>query len=60
YSSGKDMNLLLTGKVAYEDAALIEKLQEKGLAEKNKYFTQSFNENRNTNDKLEFLLSNLR
>ena len=60
YSADKDMGLLLTGKVALEDAELIKKLQEKGLAEKNKYFTQSFNENRNTNDKLEFLLSNLK
>lgn len=60
YAAGKDMNLLLTGKVSIEDAPLIQHLQEKGLAVKNKYFTQSFNENKNTNEKLIFLLSNLK
>ncbi|NJY64204.1 DUF1704 domain-containing protein [Salinimicrobium sp. CDJ15-81-2] len=60
YTSGKDLNLLLTGKVAVEDADLIEKLQQKGLAEKNAFFTHSFSENKNTNDKLDFLLSNLK
>ncbi len=60
HAAGKDMNLLLTGKVSIEDAPLIQHLQEKGLAVKNKHFTQSFNENRNTNEKLVFLLSNLK
>lgn len=60
YSAGKDMSLLLTGKVALEDAGLIKKLQEKELAKENTYFTNSFRENKNTNDKLEFLLSNLK
>ncbi|MDX1604313.1 MAG: DUF1704 domain-containing protein, partial [Salinimicrobium sediminis] len=60
YTSGKDLNLLLTGKVAVEDADLIESLQQKGLAEKNAFFTHSFRENKNTNDKLDFLLSNLK
>ncbi len=50
------MGLLLTGKVALEDAALIEELQRNGLAEKNTVFSShSFEENKNTNDKLEFL-----
>jgi uncharacterized protein (TIGR02421 family) len=60
YSEGKDMGILLTGKVAIEDAALIKKLQEKGLAEKNRFYTHSFHENKNTNEKLLFLLSNLK
>ena len=60
YSAGKDMGILLTGKVALEDVDLIKNLQEKGLAKTNTYFTHAFRENRNTNDKLEFLLSNLK
>ncbi len=60
FSSGKDLHLLLTGKISIDDASLIHKLQEQGLAEKNAYFTQSFSENKNTNEKLEFMLSNLK
>lgn len=60
YSSGKEMGILLTGKVGIEDAVLIKHLQEKGLAEKNRFYTHSFRENKNTNDKLEFMLSNLK
>ena len=60
YSSGNDMGVLLTGKVGLEDADLIKNLQEKGLAEKNKFYTHSFHENKNTNEKLEFMLSNLK
>lgn len=60
YSAGKNMGVLLTGKVSIEDADLIQILQEKELAEKNRFYTHSFHENKNTNDKLEFLLSNLK
>ncbi len=60
YSAGKNMGLLLTGKVSIEDVDLIQKLQEKGLAEKNKFHTHSFHQNKNTNEKLLFMLSNLK
>lgn len=60
YSAGKELGILLTGKVALEDADLVKSLQEKGLAKENTYFTHAFRENKNTNDKLEFLLSNLK
>lgn len=60
YSQGHDMNLLLTGKVSIDDISIIKKLKELGLAENNKYYTKSFKKNSNTNDKLEFLLSNLK
>ena len=60
YSEGKDMGKLLTGKVAIEEVVLIQKLQELGLAEKNKFHTHSFHKNKNTNEKLLFLLSNLK
>lgn len=60
FSAGKDIGVLLTGKVALEEVELIKSLQQKGLAKKNTYFTHAFKENKNTNDKLEFLLSNLK
>lgn len=60
YSSGKDLGVLLTGKVAMEDDILIKNLQKKGLAVENKFFTDAFQENKNTNEKLVFLLSNLK
>jgi hypothetical protein len=60
HAAGKNMGILLTGKVSIENADLIKDLQDKGLAEKNKFYTHSFHENKNTNDKLEFLLSNLK
>lgn len=60
FSKGKDLRLLLSGKVSMENTALIEKMKENGLATENKYFTKAFLKNKNTNDKLEFLLSNLK
>lgn len=60
YSQGKDMNLLLTGKVSIDDTSLLKKLQGMRLAVENKHFTQAFRQNKNTNDKLDFLLSNLK
>ena len=59
YSAGKDMGVLLTGKVSLEDVALIQKLQALGLAEKIRYYSKSFYKNNNTNEKLVFMLSNL-
>ena len=60
HSTGKDLETLLTGKVSIENENLIKKMQKMGLAKKNKYYTHSFRKNNNTNDKLEFLLSNLK
>lgn len=60
YSSGKDMSTLLAGKVSIDDEPLIKKLQKKGLAKENKFYTDSFRENKNTNEKLVFMLSNLK
>lgn len=60
YSAGKDLGVLLTGKVAMEDESLIRKLRTKGLAVENRFFTDAFQENKNTNEKLVFLLSNLK
>lgn len=60
HTAGKDIGLLLSGKVGIADAELIEALQKRDLAVKNSFFTHAFSENKNTNDKLKFLLSNLK
>lgn len=60
YAQDKDVNLLLMGKVGLEDAPLLQKMKDMGLAVENQYHTPIFNKNRNTNNKMEFVLSNLK
>lgn len=60
YSQGKDVDLLLMGKVSLEDAPLLQKMKDFGLAIDNQYHTPIFKKNRNSNDKMEFVLSNLK
>ena len=59
YESGKDLGLLLTGKVSLEHIDTIEYLIDKGLAVKPKHFTDSFQENKNTNKTVDFILKSL-
>ena len=60
YHSGQDMDPLLTGKVTLENKEAIERLQELGLAIKSKHLTDSYVKNLNSNDKLDFILGNLK
>lgn len=60
YQSGKDLSLLLTGKVSLEHLDTIEYLIEKGYAENAKYYTDSYLSNDNTNETVEFILKNLK
>lgn len=60
YKQGKDLNLLLTGKVSLEYLEDIEYLVEKGLAIGPKHYTSSFKENKNTNETVDFILDNLK
>lgn len=60
YAQDKDVDLLLMGKVGLEDAPLLQKMKDMGLAVENQYHTPIFNKNRNTNNKMEFVLSNLK
>lgn len=60
YSQDKDVDLLLMGKVGLDDAPLLQKMKDMGLAVENQYHTPIFNKNRNSNDKMEFVLSNLK
>ncbi|SFZ91785.1 conserved hypothetical protein [Flaviramulus basaltis] len=60
YHSGKDLSLLLTGKVSLEYAHEIESLIKKGLAVPAKHVTDSYSENKNTNKKVDFILRSLK
>ncbi|TGV04078.1 DUF1704 domain-containing protein [Flavivirga rizhaonensis] len=60
YHEGKDLNLLLTGKVTLEYVNEIESLIEKGLAVPAKHVTDSYAENKNTNKKVDFILRSLK
>lgn len=60
YHSGKDLSLLLTGKVTLEYADAIESLIKKGYAVPSKHITDAFAENKNTNKKVDFILRSLK
>jgi len=60
YQSGKDLSLLLTGKVSLEHLDTIEYLIEKGYAVNAKYYTDSYLSNDNTNETVDFILKNLK
>jgi uncharacterized protein (TIGR02421 family) len=60
YHSGMNLDPLLAGKVTYEYAYIVEKWLKKGLAEENRYENFAFQENENSNSKLEFILQNLK
>jgi len=60
YQRGKDLSLLLTGKVSLEQVENIEYLIENGFAVKPKYITDSYSENNNKNSRVDFILKNLK
>ena len=60
YKEGKDLNLLLTGKVSLEFVSIIERLIHKGYAVPAKHITNSFSENNNKNKTIDFILSSLK
>ncbi len=60
YHSGKDLSLLLTGKVSLEYADEIQSLIDKGYAVTPKHITDSYAENKNTNRKVDFILRSLK
>ena len=60
YQEGKDLRLLLTGKVSLEYVDTIEDLIDEGLAVNSKHLTDSFAENKNTNKTVDFILRNLK
>lgn len=60
YYRKENLNPLLTGKVSLEQAAIVKKWRDQGIAQENKYFNFAFDENLNKNEKLDFILKNLK
>ena len=60
YKEGKDLSLLLTGKVCLDYCDEIKYLMKKNYAVEPKHYTQSFNKNSNTNKTIDFILENLK
>lgn len=60
YHAGKDLSLLLTGKVSIEYVDEIQSLIKKGYAVPAKHITDSYAENKNTNKKVDFILRSLK
>jgi uncharacterized protein (TIGR02421 family) len=60
FQEGKDLSLLLTGKVSLEHVETIQYLIEKDYAVNAKYYTDSFLSNDNKNKTVDFILKNLK
>ncbi|PQB04375.1 flavohemoglobin expression-modulating QEGLA motif protein [Aureitalea marina] len=60
YHQGKEMDLLLAGKVSLEYLPIIQRWQELGMAKPIKYPNFAFEENENTDQTLNFILKNLK
>lgn len=57
---GKDLDVLLTGKVNMDYIPTIQHMQELGLALTSKYYTDSYQSNSNSNKNLDFILKSLK
>ena len=60
YKSGKDMNLLLRGKISLDYLENIESLAKNGCAVAPTHITDSYKQNKNTNKTVDFILENLK
>lgn len=60
YKSGRDLSVLLTGKVSLDFIEDIQYLQEKKYAVSSKFITDSYAENKNQNKTIDFILENLK
>ena len=60
YQKGKDLSVLLTGKVTLEYVQTIKDLIHMGYANHSRFITDSFAQNKNTNITVDFILNNLK
>lgn len=60
YKTGKDLHLLLTGKVSLEHYDNIKYMIDKGYALQPRHITDSLAQNKNTNKTVDFILENLK
>jgi uncharacterized protein (TIGR02421 family) len=58
--SGGDLDILLIGKMSLEYSDVVKKLQDLGLANNSKFYTDSFVTNDNSNKNLDFILKSLK
>lgn len=60
YKQGKDLKLLLTGKISLSYLNSIASLHDKGLSVPAKHITDSYLQNKNSNKTIEYILDNLK
>ena len=60
FQNKEDLTPLLAGKVAIENAAIVGKWQSEGLATENRFRNYAFDRNDKKNEKLDFILKNLK
>ena len=60
FTQGEDLDVLLSGKVSIEYAALIERWQKLGMADPITHTNKAFEQNDNESQKLDFILQNLK
>tara|TARA_R100000935_G_scaffold8302_7_gene17407 strand:- start:36635 stop:37798 length:1164 start_codon:yes stop_codon:yes gene_type:complete len=60
FYNNESLDPLLTGKVSLEHTPIVKKWQEEGVATTNTYTNFAFDSNDNTNEKLDFILKNLK
>ena len=60
YKQGKDLGLLLTGKVSLEFVEDIQYMIDNKYAVQPKHYTDSYHKNKNTNKTVDFILENLK
>lgn len=60
YQTEGDLDALMAGKVSMEHADIVTKWQTEGLAQPIRYRNLAFTSNENTNEKLNFILQNLK
>ncbi len=60
YKKGKDLAVLLSGKVTLEDIHVIERWKKEGLATDITYKNYAFDKNENTRQTIDFILDNLK
>jgi len=60
YFGGGNLDTLMAGKISLENANIVTKWEKEGLAQEVRYKNQAFEEVENTNEKINFILQNLK
>ena len=57
---GGNLDTLMAGKISLENAGIVTKWEIEGLAQEVRYRNQAFSEVENSNEKINFILQNLK